>query len=782
MYFNKVDTPNNFRFATGPADNLRIGDEELRCQVDDCGSDVFRVRLSGRRWPGGSGSHAGLDARDFSGQASRASLRTNDGGGLTLSLDGDMLLESAPGRGFGVNGPKWVQCFRHDPAKRFYGMGEKNNGFEKSGLRTLFWNTDVWADFDHHPVVDGVTDPMYADFPVLIIRSGAAWAAIVVDNPYPVFMNTGAGESIFQAEAAVFRQELFFGARDGAPDFWMIAASNPADLVRRIQTLQGRTPLPPLWALGHQQCRWGYRGPEDLERIARGFEEHGIPNDGLWLDIDYMDGYRVFTVNQAHFPDAAAQLKALRDRGFKVVPILDPGLRQDPDWPVYAEARAAGILCHTPEGKEFVGYVWPGYTVFPDFSLPEARDFWAAKVAGLTNLGFDGYWIDMNDPSTGSVPNEDMLFGRGALPHAAWHNQYALGMAEATKTGLEAARPGERPFVISRSAFLSQARHSAVWTGDNYSNVRHLKGSIALSLNLAVSGMPFNGPDVPGFGGDSSDDLMRTWYKAGCLFPFLRNHSLAGTAHQEPWSRGRRTTAVTGEYIRLRYKLLPYLYNLFIDQEERGDPIIRPLWYHDPAEDTALTDDQFFVGPAIMQAPFTDPGMRRREILLPAHSAGRSWFDVQNRRFTEATSLNLPNTDEATPLFLAAPALIPMQAGIRTSAANDLADIEFLVVLSRGQRVEYIYRFDDGHSLGYRTGLRSACRLTADWSGATPALKLTAESLAAGRLRCRLLFLADTPLETCLVDGRTINLRREKLRLAGRDLKVMASEALVVED
>ena len=771
MYFNKVETTNNFVFNAAECTAIAI---------EDHGANVFRVQVDNARWPDGTHSFAQLSADEFGAETSQAQLSFGAYGELNLTLNGAQVLQSTAQRGFGVCGKKWLFALPYRPSDRFYGMGEKNLGFELSNKRTLFWNTDVFTDFAWAQVEHGSTDPMYASLPVLIIKTGGVWLAIVVDNPFAVFMNTGANEDIFQPGAAAFVPELFFGARDGQPDFWLIADTDPQALVRKIQALQGRTPVPPLWALGHQQCRWGYQSNDDLTRIADGYAQRQIPNDGLWLDIDYMDGFRVFTIDATHFTDPVAQIAALTRRGLHVVPILDPGLRRDPAYSVYATAKAADLLCKTSEGEDFVGYVWPGYTVFPDYSLPECRSFWSDQVAEFTRLGFSGYWIDMNDPSTGSVPLDDMRFGRGKLPHEAWHNQYALGMAVATRGGMLAARPEQRPFVISRSAFLSASRHTALWTGDNMANPHHMKNSIALTLNLSVSGLPFNGPDVPGFGLNASAELMRAWYKLGFLFPFLRNHNQKGQPDQEPWTRDAETTAVVTDYIRLRYKLLPYLYNLFLDQAALGDPILRPVWYHDSAAVFERTDDVFFVGPAILQAPFVELEATSRSVQLPRHANGMRWFDVMAGEFVAAGSmLSKINSPATTPLFLASPSLLPMQPGVRHDNRNDLRTIDLLLVIEDGTELTARYAADDGISYAFENGERSVLEVVALASNGRVDLAIRVLQDGFGPIALRVLLLdaarGGNSHRSLHINGVACAVQAEPLTFAGSALQVLAT-------
>jgi alpha-glucosidase len=557
---------------------------------------------------------------------------------------------------------------------------------------------------------------------------------------------------------------FFLGSEDGPPRLYLLFGPSLAELTRKLQGLAGATPLPPLWALGHHQCRWGYRGKRDLDYLAANFARHEFPNDGLWLDIDYMDGYRVFTWSKRHFRDPARDIAAVQAKGFKVVPILDPGVKKEAGYPVYDGGHAAGVFCRNPAGGEYTGVVWPGYTVFPDFSLDRVRDWWAGLVAAFAKTGPDGAWLDMNDPSTGPVDCDAMLFQEGGAVHDAYHNQYASLMAEATRRGFLQARPGRRPFLISRSGYTGGQRFSGHWTGDNWSNYHHLHMSIGKSLNLALSGMPFNGPDVPGFGGNAGEALFIDWYKAGFLFPFLRNHCMRTGRRQEPWTFSERALGIARRYVRLRYKLLPYLYNLFIRHEDHGEAILRPL-FHDFADTRRLplarVNDQFLVGPAIMQAPFTVEDLPTRTVALPAARWWRAdrpgWIDGPLR-------LGVRRREGSTPLFLREGSLIPMQAGIPTDNRKNLNDIELLLVLSpdfRGE-AEYVYACDDGETFAYREGARTLCRFTASIREGVVSLRTAAERSGFGPVHATPVTLESfAGLEYCDAEGKVSRLRPE---------------------
>ncbi|MDT8288034.1 MAG: glycoside hydrolase family 31 protein, partial [Elusimicrobiales bacterium] len=362
----------------------------------------------------------------------------------------------------------------------------------------------------------------------------------------------------------------------------------------------------------------------------------------------------------------------MKERGLRVVPILDPGIKRERGYPVFDSGLAEGVFCRNTAGSLFTGMVWPGRTVFPDFMRPAARKWWAGHARRFFDLGFEGAWLDMNDPSTGTIDCRDMRFDRGRRPHAAGHNTYALLMARATRQGLLEAHPGRRPFLLSRSGSTGSQRFCAHWSGDNFSTYRHLRRSIGKALNLALSGIAFNGADVGGFGGDCSEALLIDWFKAAFLMPFFRNHTMRGSRAQEPWAYSRKALAILRRFVRLRYTLMPYLYNLFIDHEERGEAILRPL-FHDFPDTAALplgrVDDQFMVGPAIMQAPFVHARGGWREVVLPESR----WLRADNGKWVKgARRIRVRRQPQATPLFVRDGSLVPFQPGRRTSNRKDL--------------------------------------------------------------------------------------------------------------
>jgi alpha-glucosidase len=403
-------------------------------------------------------------------------------------------------------------------------------------------------------------------------------------------------------------------------------------VLERYTELTGRIGMPPLWALGNQQSRWGYMSADDLRDVARGFRERGIPCDVLYLDIDYMDGYRVFTFDDERFPDPAALMAELAADGFRVVTIVDPGVKVDEGYRVYVEGRERGYYCRTFADEEYHNVVWPGLCAFPDFTDPAVREWWGDNHAALLDLGVAGIWCDMNEPGlfvpAQSTMPDDVVHPGGGKPrlHAQVHNLYGSQMAQATRDGLARLRPERRPFVISRAGFTGLQRHALQWTGDNSSWWEHLWMSVPQLQNLGLSGMAFCGVDVGGFFGDSNGELLARWTETGIFQPFLRNHSQMGTVRQEPWAFGEPWESVCRDMLRLRMRLLPYLYGLFEEAHRTGAPILRPLLFEHPDDPVTYTaDDEFLFGDALLVAPITRPGVEHRHVYLPAGTWVQWW-------------------------------------------------------------------------------------------------------------------------------------------------------------
>ncbi len=589
-------------------------------------------------------------------------LRLTASAGASLTITTDRLTlglewNDAPGNGvpliplhssqiIGLSGEACGLALPLAPETPFYGFGEKTGPLNKNGRRMKFWNLDVCADLPDSFRLDDY-DPTYCAIPLALwparSESGhTGWAAVLIDNSGPSWFNC-------QTRDFALPESLYFGTYCGEARFYFITGATLGEVCAKVLRLTGTPPLPPLWSLGNHQCRWGYDSQRVYRQIVEGFIEHDIPLHGFWLDIDYMDRYRVFTWDAKRVPSPERLAAWMDERGVRLVTIIDPGVAIDESDPTYRAGVEADLFCRSPSGRHFVGMVWPGRCVFPDFSLPETRAWWSQLVAKHLSRGVSGIWNDMNDPAAGKADVQDMLFSRGAVEHRHLHNLYGTFMAEATHDGFSHHDPNTRHFLLTRSASTGIQRFAAVWTGDNASNWSHLRMSIPETLNLALSGVSFNGADIGGFMDDATAELLTRWYQAALLFPFYRNHSHVECIDQEPWRFGRRTCAIIRETINLRYRLLGALYTEFARHILTGEPMVRPMCFFSNHRKYRDIADAYALGENIIVAPVVHQGAAKREILLPPGQ----WFDVGAGRWVKGgVRFERPAAIDEVPLFV----------------------------------------------------------------------------------------------------------------------------------
>lgn len=699
MFFTKFPHPANFSWAKYDGQRAEAHGGSFRIEIRSYEQGLSQiVSPDEARW----GSDPNLLSLN-PGEAGEGCVRWEDDRFVIVGPDGETWLESEPGHALGVSEEAHMFQFRVPADARYYGMGEKwLDRIELSGLRTKYWNTDVWSDFHwaqwgSHPV-----DPPYFTTPYLIVRTERGYVGFLIHNPGVTYMETPGHDRtrVFVAWQETY-PNLLLGAECGPPNLWVLVDTDLNALTAKLQKLVGVTPRPPMWALGYHQSRWGYGGERDLEKLSRRFAKEGIPCSGLWLDLDYMEGYRIFTVDDKQFPNGVAPVAAkLLESGQRIVPILDPGVKKEAGYSIFDHGTKADIWCQNPIGEPYVGLVWPGETVFPDFTIQAGREWWTKHARAFFERGFAAAWVDMNDPSTGPVDPAGMRFRQGTEAHARHRNQYALGMQMATVEAFRQAKPGVRPFLLSRSGFVGSSRYGAIWTGDNLSNWYYLRQSIPTSLGLSLSGMPFTGPDIGGFGGDSTPELMTRWMQANFLFPFFRNHSNESAPDEEPWRFGR-ANEVIAHFIRLRYQFLPYLYQCFVRQERRGEPILRPVMAEFNEEKYLETSDAFFVGASLLQAPVLTEGARKRAIDLPE----AAWWNLADGEWYGGGVVKLACPRSHTPVFVRGGHVVPVQAEAPRTPVVDLAAPCFLVANPAGDwSHEGVYEADDAETEAYQSG------------------------------------------------------------------------------
>lgn len=600
---------------------------------------------------------------------------------------------------------------RHEDA--FLGLGEKTGRLNRKGLDYTLWNTDVLnpnatGEFKAARATDDLRadesgtsfDPYYVSIPFFyhLAADGNAASGFFIDNGYRAHFDFSPRTAYsFHFQGGQYTEYVFAG-----PDLGAILAG--------YTWLTGRMAPPPLWALGYHQCRWHTYTQETFEALAEQHRARNIPCDALWLDIGYMNGYRVFTWNEHIFPDVPGMLKRLAGQGYRAITIIDPGVKAEPGYAVYDQAVARDVLCKTEGGAIYLGQVWPGKTAFPDFVTQAARDWWGELNAAHVQSGLAGIWNDMNEPATGDIKPEAMRFGRGQYAHARYHNQYALLMAMGTVDGLRTAMPDLRTFVLSRAGFSGIQRYAANWLGDNFSRWDHLWMSLPMAMGLGLSGQPFVGADIGGFGSSTTPELFARWIECGALTPFCRNHNAAGNIDQYAWAFGEAIENIARAALELRYRLLPYLYSAFIQSVESGAPVQQPLVFAFQNDVTARDiDDQYLLGSQLLVAPVYTPATVARSVYLPEGT----WYDwhtgeaFAGKRFIAASA-----PLDTIPLYARGGAVIPMWSQAPASTAGYYPQKIVLHVFVPAADGEYLSTLheDDGLTFAFRAG---ACYRTA---------------------------------------------------------------------
>ncbi len=603
---------------------------------------------------------------------------------------------------------------RRERDERYFGCGEQTSGLEKTGSYQVFWNVDP------HPGHTASFNNLYASIPFTLSLVNGRALGLFFDNTHRVEFNLAKADENL----------AYYGAEGGSVVYYVFCGPTPKDVLGRYTELTGRTPMPPLWSLGNQQCRYSYMDEDEVREVARNFRERDIPCDTLYLDIDYMDGYRVFTWNRETFPEPGKRMAQLKGQGFNVVTIVDPGVKVDLNYPVYVEGREKDLYCKTAEGEEFHNVVWPGMCAFPDFTNPETREWWGENLRALVAEGVAGIWCDMNEPSL-FVPRQstmpgDVVHSSGLEDkpkfHAQIHNTYGSLMARAVREGLLRLRPDERPFVITRAGYAGLQRHALQWTGDNSSWWEHLWMSVPQLMNMGLSGVAWAGVDIGGFFDDCNGELLARFTEFGVFQPFCRNHSMKGTRRQEPWVFGEPYESVCREMLKLRQRLIPYLYTLFEECHRTGAPILRPLLFEYPDDETTYTlDDEFLLGSALLVAPITRPGSEHRHVYLPEGI----WFHFWTGERYEGPTHILAHAPLGEPaIYLRANTALPLWCDMNHVGEKPADPLTLLLYPTEGSGESILYE-DAGNGFNYRRGEYARRSVKCEVSGANIFVRLS---------------------------------------------------------
>lgn len=572
-----------------------------------------------------------------------------------------------------------------------YGLGDKPGCLNRRGYVYVNWNTDNPA-----PHVDSFKS-LYKSIPFFMVLGENYCYGIFADNTYKTTFDFGFESSEY----------YIVSHEKGFLDYYFFPGEKPSDVVKKYTGLTGTTPLFQRWIYGSHQSRWGYCSQDEILGIAEAFEKNEIPCDVIHMDIDYMDGYRVFTFDKERFPDTKALSETLADKGIKLISIIDPGVKKDEAYFMYREGMEMDAFAHDAQGAVYENAVWPGTSVFPDFSREDVRKWWGEKTKILLDHGIRGIWNDMNEPASfrGPLP-DDVKFAAGA--HDEIHNIYGHLMAKATYEGLLEHDNGRRPFVLTRAAYAGSQKYCGGWTGDNHSIWSHLTLSLEQICNLSLCGMAMCGSDIGGFGSDVTPELLVRFYQAAVFAPFFRNHSAVGTRRQEPWLFDEKTRDAVRKTVRLRYRFIPYIYDLARECERTGEPIVRPLVYEYPHDKMVRNIcDEYLLGKFVLVAPVTVPGKFAREVYLPEGE----WYDYEtNEKYTGGKYILADAPLDKVPVFIRAGAILPVAEG-NIQSTEDITSENTRILTYPGQGT-FIHYEDDNETLAYREGSYNAMEYT----------------------------------------------------------------------
>jgi alpha-glucosidase len=583
-----------------------------------------------------------------------------------------------------------VDCYRKlNTDEKFIGLGEKTGGINRRGQFYRNWNSDI-------PGYALNQDPLYATIPFFIGIHGHICYGTFFDNTHQSYFNFGGGAD----------EELYhFGADDGEMNYYFFGGSSVAQILKDYTALTGRTPMPPLWSLGYQQCRWGYANENELLNIAKTLRDKKLPSDVVYMDITYMDRYKVFTWDPVNFPHPKEMVDQLKKMNFDLVTIIDPGIKIEKGYKAYDEGVAQNHFAKYPDGKLYVGHVWPGRCHFPDFTKPATRKWWGNNFkTSHVDIGVKGFWNDMNEPAAWGREFPNLIeFGDASNKTTLYtvKNAYGLLMARSTYEGTKALMNGQRPFVLTRASYSGIQKFSAEWTGDNVASDEHMLLGQRLLNSMAVSGIPYVGMDIGGFNGDVSPELYVRWMNLGIYSPLMRQHSTIDSRYHEPWQFGEANTRFLRSLLEQRYKLLPYLYSSFYQAHLSGMPINRMLPVEYTFDDHVYNDkygNEFLFGDNILVCP-VDSKTLATEVYLPGNAT--KWYRVSSGKVYDGGQVQFVSSPlDDLPVFVKESGIVPMQ-GVVQNTKEKGDGILYVHVWKGNNSNSFVYYEDDGTTYDY---------------------------------------------------------------------------------
>jgi len=651
---------------------------------------------------------------------------------IVTDFAGHVIAESLPERPIEYHGASFRVYMKSPSDEHYFGLGDKPGPLDRRNEAFVDWNTDAFGWQES-------TDPIYKSIPYFITFHKGVSAGIFLDNTWRASFD-------FNKE---YRDGYSFGSEGGPLEIYILYGPEPKTVVQTWAWLTGTTPMPPLWSLGYQQSRYSYFPEAEVRRIADRLRSERIPADVIWLDIDYQLKNRPFTVDPERFPHFDQMIKDLRAQHLHTVVITDLHIADQPNigYKPYDEGAAGDHFVKKPDGSTYVGVVWPGKAVFPDFTQKASREWWGTLYADFVSKGIAGFWNDMNEPAIFLVPSKTMPddiqhridepgFAPRVASHLEIHNVFGMQNTRGTYEGLLKLQPDTRPFVMTRASYAGGQRYSATWSGDNSSTWNHLRQTTPQLVNLGLSGFSMAGADVGGFAGSPQPELLTRWLEVAAFHPIDRDHTAVGTHPQEPWENGTpEDLSLRRRYIEERYRLLPYIYTTTEEMSRTGLPIMRPLFLEFPegaADKEPLdlgTGNAFLLGPDLLvsQSPYPDE-LDTYSVALPPVG----WYDYWTGSRIEGSSgrkgidnapiaqseVHIHRTLDTLPVFVRAGAIVPEQPLVQSTDEKPQGPLTLRVYppTASGSDCGGSLYLDDGVSFEFKKGafLRAqfACRLT----------------------------------------------------------------------
>lgn len=574
------------------------------------------------------------------------------------------------------------------PNEKFIGLGEKTGNLNRFGNAYTHWNTDYFA----YGVGD---DPLYLSIPFYLGVHNQGHYGIFLDNTHKSLFNFGASNNRFAS----------FSAEDGDMDYYFFHYPSISEIITAYTWLTGRMQMPPKWALGFQQCRYSYYPESEVYAVAQAFRDKKMPADVIYLDIHHMEAYKVFTFDGEKFPNPKALIARLKEKGFKVVVILDPGIKTEESYLPFKEGLEQGLFVNYPDGQTYEAQVWPGWCAFPDFTNPATRSWWEEKMAFYTEAGVDGFWTDMNEPASWGQCTPNLLefdYEGEKASHRKARNVFGLQMARSTQAGARKQAPEKRPFVLTRSGFAGIQRYAAAWTGDNVASEEHMLAGVRLVNSLGISGVSFAGYDVGGFAGEASKGLFARWMSIAAFSPLYRAHSMINTKDAEPWAFGEEVEEISRNYLNFRYSLLPTIYSAFHQSTHNGLPLAASLAIHYPQDETiyqSAFQNEYLFCDTFLVAPVES----FREISKVYLPQGEWYYLYTDQKHLGAQVIYQDSPLNYLPVYVQAGKIFAQQS--TTQHTGMAPDSTLSLHLYRGSTGStYIHYEDAGEGLGYLEG------------------------------------------------------------------------------